>query len=282
MTSTMAANVDGQTCMHLINHFDVAKYRPPFQYAMGTKIGQGGLSRGVFQATSKTDRTVYAVKCIALGSACNDRILKQGIKEFKSILRLNQKAHENVLNYFYVDIVYFDSFPELRVLMECCQGGNLNQKNQQLSLQRKRYKQADIVEDFRGILKGLCYLHKNKILHRDLKGQNILFSTYGTVKIADFGSMVELAASTTATYEVQGGDGTITYMPPEAFRREFGSIGRAYDIWSLGCVLLEMLQGHPPRFCRLETSGNLAHLLRPVEIQAALMAGEKPWPPKIF
>ncbi|XP_055353137.1 uncharacterized protein LOC129599031 [Paramacrobiotus metropolitanus] len=168
-------------------------------------------------------------------------------------------------------------FAEVRIIMEHAQGGTLHQKNQNFNLRHQRYSQFDIHRDLAGVLSGIHYLHQRSIVHRDLKGRNILFAADGTPKIADFDLMVQLAQSATGSHEVRRGDGTTVYMAPEAFQPAFGRPGRAGDVWALGCVLLEMLHGHEPRFFRKETNGEVVRLIKAEEIEMALATGLKPF-----
>ncbi|CAL1547578.1 unnamed protein product [Lymnaea stagnalis] len=103
-----------------------------------------------------------------------------------------------------------------------------------------------IVSYTRQILRGLAYLHDNHILHRDLKGANLLIDSTGqTLRIGDFGASARLASQATGAGEFQGQLlGTIAFMAPEVLRGE--SYGRACDIWSVGCVMIEMATTKPP------------------------------------
>ncbi|XP_077499152.1 mitogen-activated protein kinase kinase kinase 1-like isoform X2 [Amblyomma americanum] len=101
-------------------------------------------------------------------------------------------------------------------------------------------------------LSGLAYLHENHILHRDLKGANLLVDSTGRqLKIADFGSASRLQSKSTLAGEFQGQLlGTIAFMAPEVLRGE--NYGRSCDIWSVGCVLIEMAtNAHPWEDCKV-------------------------------
>uniref|UniRef100_A0A1I8H7U3 Protein kinase domain-containing protein n=1 Tax=Macrostomum lignano TaxID=282301 RepID=A0A1I8H7U3_9PLAT len=98
----------------------------------------------------------------------------------------------------------------------------------------------------RQVLRGLAYLHNQQILHRDLKGANLLVSSSGRqVRIADFGAAGRLASHMTGAGEFKGQLlGTIAFMAPEVLRGE--NYGRSCDIWSVGCVIIEMVTTKPP------------------------------------
>lgn len=96
----------------------------------------------------------------------------------------------------------------------------------------------------RQILLGLEYLHRHQIMHRDIKGANILVDNAGVVKLADFGASKRLAEMVT----MEGGNrsikGTPYWMAPEVIKQT--GHGRQADIWSVGCTILEMATGKPP------------------------------------
>ena len=93
------------------------------------------------------------------------------------------------------------------------------------------------------ILDALDYLHSYGIVHRDLKPDNILVTEGGVVKVVDFGIMKDLFEARTVT--VTGGIlGTLAYIPPESTTGD--TIGAAADLYTLGCIIFEMLSGSPP------------------------------------
>jgi len=103
------------------------------------------------------------------------------------------------------------------------------------------------------LLEGLSYLHESGIAHRDIKPENILLDHNGIIKYVDFGAAKviarqgrTLAADLHATTWNKSMTGTPMYMSPEVIKGENPGRAGAVDIWSLGCVILEMATGRRP------------------------------------
>lgn len=95
------------------------------------------------------------------------------------------------------------------------------------------------------LLDAVAELHKHCVVHRDIKPANIfLTKSKDCIKLGDFGSAVKIQAHTTVPGELQGYVGTQAYMAPEVFTKNHTvGHGRAADIWSVGCVVIEMASG---------------------------------------
>ena len=96
----------------------------------------------------------------------------------------------------------------------------------------------------RDVICGLKYLHEKKVVHRDVKGSNLLLDEEGRVKLADFGCSAQLDTSCSHSDILTSLKGSLPWMAPEVIQQI--GYGRKADIWSLGCVAIELLSGKPP------------------------------------
>ncbi|CAF1589523.1 unnamed protein product [Adineta ricciae] len=192
------------------------------------EIGSGTYAK-VYRAIDYQHQREVAIKCMLLDSE-RYGLLCVVIREINLLLELK---HPNIVHLY--DIIRRDN--EIYLIFEY-----MNIDLYQYMLRHSR-PLSDIQAKvyFYQLLNGLDFCHTNKIFHRDLKPQNLLLDTNGTLKIADFG----LARDATIPNRAYSKDiVTLWYRPPEIL---LGSdvYSSAVDIWSAGCIFAEMLRTAP-------------------------------------
>ncbi|CAK9435780.1 uncharacterized protein LODBEIA_P04690 [Lodderomyces beijingensis] len=194
-------------------------------YEIGEPIGTGAFA-SVYRATNIRTGEIVAIKRIRLEKD-QDVSTLMGEIDLLKILR-----HPNIVKYHGFTK---DAFT-LNVILEYCSGGSLRHVYKK---RKEGLAESQIKVYVRGILAGLCYLHGQGVVHRDVKAGNVLLTDKGEVKLADFG----VAARVSAHYNTVVG--TPNWMAPETILGGDG-ICTASDIWSMGATIIELLTTNPP------------------------------------
>lgn len=201
------------------------------RYSVEREIGRGGAAR-VFSARNKEGQEV-ALKVLhpqLAASVAADRFLR----EIKFVSRLDHPNVARLLDYGEDDWV-------LWYVMELIQGPTLRQHLDRA----RRCSISDVLHIAHDLLGGLAAAHAQKIVHRDVKPDNIVLSANGAV-LVDFGIAKAVAEAGSDRLTRSGfAVGTSAYMSPEQIGGLEGVDPRS-DIYSLGCVLFECLAGRPP------------------------------------
>ena len=211
-----------------------------FQIARGQLIGKGSYGR-VYLGMNLTTGEMLAVKQVEVNQKAAGQD-KERMKDMVSAMdveidTMQHLEHSNIVQYLGCERKEFS----ISIFLEYIPGGSVG------SCLRKhgRFDENLVSSMTRQTLSGLAYLHQEGVLHRDLKADNILLDTDGTCKISDFGISKK-------TDNIYGNDaqntmqGSVFWMAPEVIRSQGQGYSAKVDIWSLGCVVLEMFTGKRP------------------------------------
>ncbi|KAK9371788.1 uncharacterized protein V1513DRAFT_305048 [Lipomyces chichibuensis] len=215
-----------------------------FNWVKGELIGKGTFGR-VYLALNATTGEMIAVKQVDVPRTASD---KDSVKQREVVDALNAEIqtmkdldHLNIVQY-----LGYEALPDVcSLFLEYVPGGSIG------TCLRKhgRFERPIIHCLTRQVVDGLAYLHSKGILHRDLKSDNLLLDLDGICKISDFGisKRSQNIYSNDAEMSMQG---TIFWMAPEVIHNVVHNEKQGYsakvDIWSLGCVVLEMFAGRRP------------------------------------
>ena len=151
----------------------------------------------------------------------------------EEIALMQSLSHVNIVSYWGTEV----SAKYLTIFMEYVPGGSIATMLKKFGPFNERLIRVYTAQ----VLSGLDYLHSHRIIHRDIKGANILVDHGGVCKLADFGASKRLELITNAAE--QSLRGTPYWMAPEVIKQE--PYGRQADIWSVGCTVIEMGMGDP-------------------------------------
>ncbi|KAJ4486041.1 kinase-like domain-containing protein [Lentinula aciculospora] len=209
---------------------------PSFQWIRGDLIGEGSYGR-VYWALNITTCDIIAVKQVELARNPSRRE-KENVEALKlESYTLKDLNHLNIVQF----LGFEESVDHLSIFMEYIAGGTIGS-----CLKAHGKFNDEVTKAFaRQMLEGLEYLHSRGIIHRDIKADNILVDRSGVCKISDFG--ISKQAEDINGRAFTGMRGTVYWMAPEAVNpKETNGYDAKVDIWSIGCVVLEMWSGRRP------------------------------------
>ncbi|KAJ0988238.1 hypothetical protein J5N97_006594 [Dioscorea zingiberensis] len=222
---------------------------PPIRWRKGELIGCGAFGQ-VYMGMNLDSGELIAVKQVLIGTNSAKERAQAHIRELEEEVKLLKNlSHPNIVRY----LGTAREEGTLNILLEFVPGGSIS------SLLGKfgSFPEAVIIMYTKQILQGLEYLHLNGIIHRDIKGANILVDNKGCIKLADFGAskqVVKLATMTAA----KSMKGTPYWMAPEVILQTGHTFSA--DIWSVGCTVIEMATGKPPWSQQFQEVAALFHI----------------------
>lgn len=201
---------------------------PSVRFRLDRKLGQGA-SGTVYSAVDRETNQKVAVKRMIIAEqprmdlVVNELQLMQALKGLENVVRL-------------VDAFFYDGEAELWIVMELIDGGALTGLVESVI-----FSEAQIARVCHDIMQALAELHQRNIIHRDIKSDNVLIGTDGQVKLTDFGfaAVTEDRLGKRSTMV-----GTPYWMAPEVVTKQ--PYTTAVDVWSLGIMTMEMIDGEPP------------------------------------
>ncbi|XP_077093166.1 STE20-like serine/threonine-protein kinase isoform X2 [Siphateles boraxobius] len=224
---------------------------PEEEWEIVGELGDGAFGK-VYKAQNKETGILAAAKVI-------DTKTEEELEDYMVEIEILASCDHHYIVKL-LDAFYYES--KLWIFIEFCAGGAVDAV--MLELERP-LTEPQIRVVCKQTLEALVYLHENKIIHRDLKAGNILFTSDGDIKLADFG----VSAKNTKTLQRRDSFiGTPYWMAPEVVMCET-SKDRPYDykadIWSLGVTLIELAQIEPPN-----------HEMNPMRVLLKIAKSEPP------
>ncbi|KAK4423244.1 MAP3K epsilon protein kinase [Sesamum alatum] len=195
------------------------------KYMLGDEIGKGAYGR-VYKGLDLENGDFVAIKQVSLENIAQE--------DLNIIMNLN---HKNIVKY----LGSLKTRSHLHIILEYVENGSL--ANIIKPNKFGPFPESLVAVYIAQVLEGLVYLHEQGVIHRDIKGANILTTKEGLVKLADFGVATKLNEADVNTHSVVG---TPYWMAPEVI--EMSGVCAASDIWSVGCTVIELLTCVPPYY----------------------------------
>ncbi|EGG23866.1 putative protein serine/threonine kinase [Cavenderia fasciculata] len=208
------------------------------EYILIDIIGKGGFGV-VYKALHATKGYFSAIKKIRITKRKKGD-QQQAESQSSLMVEINLLkvlSHHNIVR-------YYDHIPTVShsyIVMEFIENGSLEKMIKRHGLLPESLVNVYMAQ----VLGGLEYLHRQGVIHRDIKAANLLISTDGSIKLADFGVATKVS-DLSADNPDDSFAGTPYWMAPEVIQMQ--GVSTACDVWSLGCTIIELLTGTPPYF----------------------------------
>ncbi|QLQ81457.1 hypothetical protein HG537_0F02180 [Torulaspora globosa] len=238
-----------------VDELDEASWEYPRLKGEIVTLGMLGEGAGgsVAKCKLRTGSKVFALKTINTLNS-DPEYQKQIFRE----LQFNRSFEsESIVKYY--GMFSDEENSTIYIAMEYMGGRSLDAVYKNLISRGGRVSEKVLGKIAEAVLRGLSYLHERKIIHRDIKPQNILLNDKGQVKLCDFGVSGEAVNSLATTFT-----GTSFYMAPERIQGQPYSV--TCDVWSLGLTLLEVAQG-----CFPFGSGRMTANIAPIELLTLIL-----------
>ena len=211
---------------------------PEDLFTLSNLIGNGGFGK-VFKAIHNTSKEVYAIKIIDYTKGNNNdksniSFNYKSIQQETSLMRLVNKS-DYILKYY--GSYFSRETNTIWLILEYCAAGSA--VDLMLSMGRT-LSEVEVSTIMEMVLKGLIYIHKLNLIHRDIKGANIMLSEDGYAKLGDFGIGIQMTDDEYRTSK----KGSPHWMSPQVILNK--NYDTKTDIWSLGITCLELVEGEPP------------------------------------
>ncbi|KAI8930123.1 kinase-like domain-containing protein, partial [Entophlyctis helioformis] len=209
-------------------------------WVKGPLIGAGSFGK-VYYGVNCTTGEIMAVKQVQIRPTQDESAAKARRKMLEALHReislLKDLNHENIVHYLGFDV----QDDCINVFLEYVSGGSVASALAHMGSFEEPLVRSIVSQ----VLCGLEYLHERAIIHRDIKGGNILIDEDGWTKISDFGISKKNKYSMAYRYNSRMSiQGSIYWMAPEVIKAK--GYSAKVDVWSLGCVVLEMFTGSHP------------------------------------
>ena len=228
------SETDGRS-KHENSHFSLIGMVLGDRYTILQLLGTGGMGE-VYKAYDKVRREEVALKILRRDLMGSSKSVKQIIHETQLASKL---SHPRIVRVF--DIHQTSDFSFLT--MELLTGQTLRQEIQHRHSEERRFTAKELVQIGHQLSESLQYAHRQGVIHRDVKPENVWYQSNGSVKLMDFG--IARLSHCDEAYSTRDSSGTAYYMAPEQRRGE--KADARVDQYALGIVLYELLTGEPPQ-----------------------------------